>query len=460
MTKLSVKKPFTVLVAVVLVFVLGIVSFTRLNTDLLPKMDLPYVIAMTTAPGASPERVETTVTQPLESVLATTSGLENMQSISMENASIIIMEFSQNVNMDSAMIEMSSSIDMVEGYFEDTVSTPMLMKLNPDMLPVQVLSVDMDGMDIKELSAYIENEITPYLERIDGVATVDVTGLVQDYVSIELNQEKIDAVNDQIIKAVSNELYKTKKDLDEAKQELADGKKELEDGKKELADGKNEAFGKLAEGEAALDSGIAQLQAIMSEKSKLEAQKAMLDNDQMKTAFAGLDGLRTLSSGFKAFVGPFLESAVITADNTLTDIETNILPILSAEQQQSATMILQQLKAMFSADSKIAVVDSGLAGQITAIETQLASAGIKADIISGGSAALTKAVADLASELTQATLMATQMQTTVGGLQAQYAALEKAQMEATAQMAVAEAQIANLEATLEKGEKELESGLE
>ena len=94
MTKLSVKKPFTVLVAVVLVFVLGIVSFTRLNTDLLPKMDLPYVIAMTTAPGASPERVETTVTQPLESALATTSGLENMQSISMENASIIIMEFS------------------------------------------------------------------------------------------------------------------------------------------------------------------------------------------------------------------------------------------------------------------------------------------------------------------------------------------------------------------------------
>ena len=195
---------------------------------------------MTTAPGASPERVETTVTQPLESALATTSGLENMQSISMENASIIIMEFGQSVNMDSAMIEMSTSIDMVEGYFEDTVSTPMLMKLNPDMLPIQVLSVDMDGMDIKELSSYIENDFTPYLERIDGVATVDVTGLVQDYISIELNQEKIDAINDDILKAVDSELYKTKKDLDKAKQELSDGKKELEDGKKELADGKKE----------------------------------------------------------------------------------------------------------------------------------------------------------------------------------------------------------------------------
>ena len=112
-------------------------------------MDLPYVIVMTTAPGASPERVETTVTQPLESVLATTSGLEDMQSISMENASIIIMEFSGSVNMDSAMIEMNSSIDLVEGFFDDTVSAPMLMKLNPDMLPIQVLSVDKDDMDIK-----------------------------------------------------------------------------------------------------------------------------------------------------------------------------------------------------------------------------------------------------------------------------------------------------------------------
>ena len=182
MTKYSIKKPFTVLVAVLLVLVLGVVSFIKLKTDLLPKMDLPYVVVMTTAPGESPERVETTVTQPLESALATTSGLENMQSISMENASIIIMEFSGSVNMDSAMIEMSSNIDMVEGYLEDTVSSPMLMKINPDMLPVQMLSVDVDGMDIKQLSEYVQTELAPRLERIEGVATVDVSGLVEDRV--------------------------------------------------------------------------------------------------------------------------------------------------------------------------------------------------------------------------------------------------------------------------------------
>ena len=103
MTKYSVKKPFTVLVGVVLVLVLGVVSFLGLNTDLLPAMDLPYVVVVTSYPGASPERVETSVTQPLERALATTSGLENINSVSSENMSMVILEFGESTNMDSAM---------------------------------------------------------------------------------------------------------------------------------------------------------------------------------------------------------------------------------------------------------------------------------------------------------------------------------------------------------------------
>ncbi|MBE6894287.1 MAG: acriflavin resistance protein [Ruminococcaceae bacterium] len=337
MTKISVKKPFTVLVAVVLVFVLGIVSFTRLKTDLLPKMDLPYVIVMTTAPGASPERVETTVTQPLESVLATTSGLENMQSISMENASIIIMEFNQKVNMDSAMIEMSSSIDMVEGYFEDTVSAPMLMKLNPDMLPVQVLSVDMDGMDIKELSSYIENDFTPYLERIDGVATVDVTGLVEDYISIQLNQEKIDAINDDILKAVDGELYKTKKDLDKAKQELADGKqeladgkKELEDGKKELEDGKEKGFEELAKYSVQMDEGMAQISVITGEVGKLQADIGLYEGQEK--AMQGYMAM-TMMPEYQQLI-----NGIADAKQGINELETRIADAKTAIGQLAASL--------------------------------------------------------------------------------------------------------------------------
>lgn len=291
MSKYSVKKPFTVLVGVVLVLVLGVVSFLGLNTDLLPTMDLPYVVVYTVYPGASPEKVETGVTQPLERAVATTSGLETIQSISSENVSIIIMAFSSETNMDSAMIELSNNIDMVEGYLDDMVRAPTLMKINPSMMPVQMLAVDVDGMDIKELSEYVENDLKPRLERLDGVATVDVSGSVSDHIDIYLNQEKIDDINDDILRAVDKKLYKTKKELDDARAKLESGKAELES--KE-----SEAYEKLANASAELDAGQAQAQAILSEKTKLEAQKALLLGAQR--AFDGLyainDGIRQIDS--------------------------------------------------------------------------------------------------------------------------------------------------------------------
>ncbi|MBE6886849.1 MAG: acriflavin resistance protein [Ruminococcaceae bacterium] len=459
MTKLSVKKPFTVLVAVVLVFVLGIVSFTRLNTDLLPKMDLPYVIAMTTAPGASPERVETTVTQPLESALATTSGLENMQSISMENASIIIMEFSQSVNMDSAMIEMSSSIDMVEGYFEDTVSTPMLMKLNPDLLPVQVLSVDMDGMDIKQLSAYIENELSPYLERIDGVATVDVTGLVKDYVSIQLNQEKIDKINDEILKAVDKNLYKVKKEIDDGKAELAKGRAELEKQR-------DDAYAKLADVSYQLDTANAQLQSMLSQTSQLEAKKAVLDNDQMKTAFAGLDGLRAAPAGIDSLIAginaqlppampPFGDTTPVGTLTATLDMAVQN-PMLPAEEKAAMEKMNTMLKG-YEAAKTVAEVKSDLAAQATAIETQLAASGISMDIVKGGSAALTQAIAEYDGQIAQSKLMAQGMQSMVDELKKGYLEAEKAQMAAVTGFSAGTAQIDAFEKEIEAGLEEFES---
>ena len=507
MTKLSVKKPFTVLVAVVLVFVLGIVSFTRLKTDLLPKMDLPYVVVMTTAPGASPERVETTVTQPLESALATTNGLENMQSISMENASIIIMEFSQSANMDSAMIEMSSNIDMVEGYFDDMVSTPMLMKINPDMLPVQVLSVDMDGMDIKELSAYIENEFTPYLERIDGVATVDVTGLVEDYISIELNQDKIDAVNDSILKAVNSELYKTKKDLDKAKQEFADGKQELADGKQELADRKNEledqkeeAFEKLADGAAQLDAGQAQLTLITGEADKLQADISLYEGQEMalqmyiekypllaggiQQAKDGIEQINTAKpqleaslEGAKAIkaqlAGTPLENLTIGEIKVLDSSLAEALEKFTAEEVKLATDADTLDTLIANIEAKTAELENKLAtAQATLAElekqekemlAQLAAAGLTEERLADANATLAE-IADkkteTESDLVDAKALKAQMESTVKKLQESYAALELAKMQAVSGMAVGEAQIAAAETELKKAETELENAEE
>ena len=150
-SRYSVKKPYTVVVAIVLVLILGAVSFTKMNTDLLPSMNLPYAIVMTTYPGASPETVETVVTRPIEQSMATVSDIENVSSQSRENVSLVILEFQGSTNMDSATIEIREKLDQISGYWEDSVSKPMIMKLNPDMMPIMVAAVEIDGLESTEV---------------------------------------------------------------------------------------------------------------------------------------------------------------------------------------------------------------------------------------------------------------------------------------------------------------------
>ena len=158
LSKFSVKKPYTVLVGVVLAIVLGVVSFMRMTTDLLPSISLPYVIVMTTYGGASPETVETVVTRPVESSMATVSNIEGISSISAENYSLVILEFSQSTDMDSVSLEIRENLDQIKSYWDDSVGNPIIMKLNPDMLPVMVAAVGVEGMDHAELSTYVQKE--------------------------------------------------------------------------------------------------------------------------------------------------------------------------------------------------------------------------------------------------------------------------------------------------------------
>ena len=157
--KLSVKKPLTVFVSVIIILMLGFVSFTKITPDLFPSIDLPYVIAMTTYSGANPEKIETTVTKPIEQAVSTTNGIKNVTSISNENYSVVVLEFNQNTNMDTAMLDLNSKINLIKDSFEDGVGTTTLMQLNPDMMPVMTLSVDVDSMNIEEVSKYVNDEI-------------------------------------------------------------------------------------------------------------------------------------------------------------------------------------------------------------------------------------------------------------------------------------------------------------
>ncbi len=150
--KFSVKKAYTVIVGIILVLILGIVAYTKMTVDLLPDMELPYAVVVTSYPGASPEAVETSVTKPVEQAIATIDNIKNIQSISSENYSMVILEFNSDTNMDTATIDMREKLDQVSGYFDDSVSSPMIMKLNPNMMPVMVATVDLEGADTIELS--------------------------------------------------------------------------------------------------------------------------------------------------------------------------------------------------------------------------------------------------------------------------------------------------------------------
>ena len=140
-SKFSVKRPYTVVVSIVLIMILGYVTFTNMTVDLLPNMNMPYAIVMTTYPGASPEEVETTVTKPVEQSMATISNIKDMMSTSSENASMVMLEFEQTANMDSVTIEMRESLDQIKGYWPDGVGNPMILKLNPSMMPVLIAGV-------------------------------------------------------------------------------------------------------------------------------------------------------------------------------------------------------------------------------------------------------------------------------------------------------------------------------
>lgn len=269
--KFSVKKPFTIMVGVIMIIVLGYISFTTMKTDLLPKMDLPYAIIMTTYVGASPEKVETTVTKPIEQIVSTVNNVKNVNSVSSENSSMIIIEFTDNVNMDSALIELNNNLDLIKGNLPDNVGSPTILKLNPDMMPVIVAAIDIDNKSIEEISTYVTDEIIPKLEKTNGVGSLSANGIVEEKVQVVLNQDKINSINNKVLEHVDSELSKTQSDLKKAKAQIEKGKSELEKQSKEQTS-------KLVDGITALKQGKEQINTSQKELANKEKQLTTLKN--------------------------------------------------------------------------------------------------------------------------------------------------------------------------------------
>ncbi|MBQ6692029.1 MAG: efflux RND transporter permease subunit [Clostridia bacterium] len=211
--RFSVKKPLTILVAVVLVILLGVVAFTRMTPDLLPDVNLPYVVVVTTYAGANPEQVETVVTKPVEQSMATLNSIKSISSQSSDNVSMVIMEFSDKVSMDAITVDIREKLNLISGYWDEYVGVPYILKLNPNMLPINISAVTKQGQDTMALTAFLNDKLMYRLEGVEGVASVSVSGGVEEEITVLLSQEKINALNARIQGEISDQFAKAKRQV-------------------------------------------------------------------------------------------------------------------------------------------------------------------------------------------------------------------------------------------------------
>lgn len=280
--KLSVKKPMTIFVAVIVVIVLGIVSVFKMTPDLLPNMDFPYAIILTTYPGQTPETVESVVTKPLEQSLSTIDGVKTITSTSSDNYSILTLEFEDGTNMDTATVDMRGNLDTIKDAWPDGVGSPYLMKINPNMMPVAMVAVDYDGYDTVQISDYVNNELKNQLEGIDGVASVSTKGIVTQKENVIISQTKIDALNAKINDALNDKFGDAEKKISDAKKELQDNISKAEQGSdtieqsiNDLNSQQEEVAKQLADAQCKAQSGYTEI---------LNAKMQLLDQQQSLTA--------------------------------------------------------------------------------------------------------------------------------------------------------------------------------
>lgn len=278
MPKFSVKKPLTVFVAVLAIVVLGVVAYLKMTPDLMPNMDFPYVILVTTDPGASPETVEADITKPLEQSMATLDRIKNVTSSSMDSVSMVVLEFEDGVNMDTVSVDIQQKINQLKGSWSDTVGDPYVLKMNPSMLPVQVTALSYDGKDITELSDFVTDTLSPKLEGITGVASVTVSGTVQHQLHVILSQKKLDDLSRRLSDAIAKQLDDAAGQLSSARGQVNSAKAAIRSAEESaVRDAVTQALTTIQDSLKTMRASRDQLQANLRELAEIQAEKARLE---------------------------------------------------------------------------------------------------------------------------------------------------------------------------------------
>jgi HAE1 family hydrophobic/amphiphilic exporter-1 len=357
--------------------------------------------------GASPEKVESEVTAPIESSMATTSNIKNISSISYNSYSIVTLEYEQNANMDSVVIEIQQNLDQISAQWDDSVGTPTIMQINPDMMPVLAAAVDVDEMDASELTNYVENELSPAIESLEGVASVTTTGELTESISVTMNQDKIDALNKKIKKKIKSQFKDAEKEIEDGKEQVESGQSSMESGSDALSSSINEVLDKQQELYKTEEDLNKQLKELKSQKKSLKQLqsgiKAFMESDAYTSLVAMLTEnpdaaeLPEVKSQIKQ-----LNSVVKSQFSALSSLGITVetyedLPNAAA---QVATMLTQVNTGITSIESGLEQVESGKTSLASALDTLNANAALAALQMSTGSADLATAASSLDSAQT------------------------------------------------------------
>ena len=394
LAKFSVKKPLTVLVAVILVLILGFVSFTSMTPDLLPNMDFPMAVLMTTYPGASPEEVETTVTKPLEQSMATLENISAVTSSSGESYSILFLEFNDSVNMDAISVDIREKISLIEGAWPESVGTPYLMKINPNILPVMIAAVDLDGADVTELTSFLNDTLINKLEGVAGVASISTSGAIEKQMNVLLSQEKIDAVNEKMQAALADQFDKADAELADAKTELENGKQELQSGHETLREEMGKAEGEIYSGKAQLDAADAAISAAL-EQADEQLPELKSQSKKMDQLIATLDQLEAAQAAFDEQIAAIEAREDLTQEQKDAAIEQITSSVEYHQVQIALDQIDDSLDEMGLNRQTIRTTASALEESVSGLESAMEYLEETQDGLSDGKITLEDAIAQM-----------------------------------------------------------------
>ena len=428
MPKFSVKKPFTVLVGVIIAVVIGIVSLFKMPLDLLPEINLPYLLVITTYPGASPEKVEEDVCKPMESALGTVTGVENVYGICNENYAMVELEFQDGTNLDSAMVKVTSALNTLQASLPEDCGTPSVIEIGTDLMASEYLAVSMEGMSIEELTQFVKDEITPTYERQEGVASVSELGLVEKSIQVELNEEKVRVLNDKILASLDSSFADALEQLDDAKEQLNDSTKTLQESKDKLIDSQadlNESKQDLIDGQAELNT------------KKGELAQSEIDLEENKEEIN--DGIDSLKKGKEEAYNKLAEASLLMDQyaQKISDLKSGI----EAAEAGIPTLETAVTNAQADYDTKKAAFDAG-------------TGGYSEEDVKNAATALESAKDSLLNRQTQIATLRGQL----ASIEENYKATEKAKLEASSSMGSLDAQLSIAKTQLDSADEQIASG--